>query len=60
VQWAHGKSCAKTGEAIEMQFRELTQVGPRNDVLEGVKVDESIRRRDRDENIAMRPFAKIL
>jgi len=29
--WAHGELCnAKTGEPIEMSFRRLTQVGPRN------------------------------
>jgi len=31
-------SCAKTAEPIEMPFGELTHVGPRKHVLDGVKI----------------------
>ena len=31
-------SCAKTTEPIEMPFRMLTYVGPRNHVLDGVDI----------------------
>jgi len=31
-------SCAKTAELIDMPFRGLTHVGPRNHVLDGVQI----------------------
>ena len=51
-------SCAKIDKQIEMPFRGLTHVGPRNHVLDGVKIGESLY--SREVTSATRPFAKLL